>query len=303
MFFVSLKRIFRYGYQGFFRDRGSTAATLFIMVLTLCGVVSLFLLRGTMGFLVQALESRVDVSVYFIREAPEQSILDVQAVLVQLPEIRDVRYVSKEDALKNFTETHENDPTTLAALQTVGSNPLLASLNIRTLEQGDYAKVVEFLEQGEAAPIIEKIDFQDRQPVIEKIGAMTTGIQTMGFIVILIFALAVILVAFNTIRLALYHARKEIEVMRLVGASNIFIRGPFFVQGALVGVLGTFITTLLFILPVFFLNPFVEHLLPGFSLLGYFFSHMFIIILIQLVVGVGLGIVASAIAMRRYLEV
>src|SRR3989344_57607 len=303
MFFVSLKRIARYGYQSFLRDKGSSIALLFIMVFTLSGVTSLFLVRGATTFLVLALESRVDVSAYFVKETPEQSILDVQTQLTQLSEIRDVKYVSQEDALKKFTETNQNDPVILSALQEVGRNPLLASLNIRTWEQGDYAKVVDMLQEGDSASIIEKIDYQDRRPTIEKIGALTTGIQTIGFLVVLMFGIAVMLVAFNTTRLAIYHARKEIEVMRLVGASNAFIRGPFFMQGALIGFIASIITTLLFIAPVFLVSGFVERLLPGFSLAGYFLSNLFLIILLQLVVGIGLGVLSAAIAMRRYLEV
>lgn len=303
MFFVSLKRIARYGYQSFLRDKGSSMALLFIMVLTLSGVMSLFLVRGAMGFLVVALESRVDVSAYFLKETPEQNILDVQTQLLSLPEIRDVRYVSQEDALKKFTEANQNDPVILSSLQAVGGNPLLASLNIRTWKQGDYAKVVSALQEGDSASIIEKIDYQDRRPTIEKIGALTTGIQTIGFLIVLLFGVAVMLVAFNTTRLAIYHARKEIEVMRLVGASNAFIRGPFFMQGALVGVIASIVTTVLFVAPVFLVSGFVERLLPGFSLAGYFLSNILLIILLQLFVGIGLGVLSAAIAMRRYLEV
>lgn len=303
MFFVSLKRIARYGYQSFLRDKGSSMALLFIMVLTLSGVTSLFLVRGAMGFLVVALESRVDVSAYFLKETPEQNILDVQTQLLSLPEIRDVRYVSQEDALKKFTEANQNDPVILSSLQAVGGNPLLASLNIRTWRQGDYTKVVDALQEGDSASIIEKIDYQDRRPTIEKIGALTTGIQTIGFLIVLLFGIAVMLVAFNTTRLAIYHARKEIEVMRLVGASNAFIRGPFFMQGALIGSIASFITTLLFVAPVFLVSGFVERLLPGFSLAQYFLSNILLIILIQLFVGIGLGVLSAAIAMRRYLEV
>src|SRR3989344_9340853 len=102
MFFVSLKRIARYGYQGFLRDKGSSMALLFIMVLTLSCVTSLFLLRGATSFLVLALESRVDVSAFFLKETQEQNILDVQTELLQLSEIRDVKYVYQEDALKKF---------------------------------------------------------------------------------------------------------------------------------------------------------------------------------------------------------
>ncbi|MDO8470637.1 MAG: permease-like cell division protein FtsX [bacterium] len=303
MIWASFKRVLRYGYQSFMRDKGSSGATLLIMVVTLASITSLLLLRGAVGFLVDSLEQRVDVSAYFYETTQEQQILDLKTQLLLMPEIKEVTYTSQEEALATFREAHKDDPIIISSLDTVGKNPLLASLNMRTKEFGDYAKAVEFLQGQDYAPLISKIDYQDRAPVIRQIYSLTSGIQLFGILMSIGFAIIVVLVTFNTVRLAIYNASKEIEIMRLVGASSAFIRGPFIIQGVIVGIVASIITTLLFIPIVFLLNGFTEHLLPGFELSGYFFSQFFLILFLQLICGVGLGVLSSLFAIRKYLRI
>lgn len=303
MMWASFKRILRYGHQSFMRDKGSSGATLLIMVVTLTSITSLVLLRGAVGFLVDSLEKRVDVSAYFYETTKEQQILDLKEQLLLMPEIKHVTYTSSEEALVTFREAHKDDPIILSSLETVGKNPLLASLNMKTKNFGDYAKAVEFLEGQDYAPLISKIDYQDRAPVIQQIYSLTSGIQMFGILVSIGFSIIVMLVTFNTVRLAIYNASKEIEVMRLVGASNAFIRGPFIVQGIIVGVVASLVTLLLFVPIVFLLNGFAERLLPGFELSTYFFSQIPLLLLLQLICGIGLGVFSSLFAIRRYLQV
>lgn len=303
MMWASFKRILRYGHQSFMRDKGSSGATLLIMVVTLTSITSLVLLRGAVGFLVDSLEKRVDVSAYFYDTTQEQQILDLKEQLLLMPEIKDVTYTSQEEALAIFREAHKDDPIIISSLETVGKNPLLASLNMRTKEFGDYAKAVEFLQGQDYAPLISKIDYQDRAPVIKQIYSLTSGIQLAGIFMSIAFSIIVILVTFNTVRLAIYNASKEIEVMRLVGASGAFIRGPFIIQGVIVGAASSMITLLLFTPIVFLLNGFVERLLPGFELSAYFFSQIPFLLLLLLVCSIGLGVLSSLFAIRTYLRI
>src|SRR3989344_1411869 len=303
MSWVSLKRIFRYGYQSFMRDKGSSGATLLIMVVTLTSITSLVLLRGGIEFLVESLEKRVDVSAYFYETTQEQQILDIKEQLFLMPATKDVRYVSQEEALAMFREDHKDDPIIISSLETVGKNPLLASLSVKTKNFGDYAQVLDFLQGQEYAPLISKIDYQDRAPVIKQIYSLTSGIQMFGIFLSIGFGIIVMLVTFNTVRLAIYNASKEIEIMRLVGAGNAFIRGPFIVQGVIVGGLATVSTLFLFVPIVYMLNGFVEGLLPGFELSSYFFSQLPLLLLLQLTCGIGLGVFSSLFAIRKYLRI
>ena len=300
--FTELKRISRYGYQSFLRDKGSSVATVFVMVIAISLVTFLMLLQGTAVFVITSLESRVDISAYFLGTVFEEEILQVRDELVKLDEVRDVQYVSKDMALETFLEEHQGDEVILASLEAVGSNPLLSSLNIRTWDSGSYLKVTEFLETSFGG-LISKVDFEEREPVIQRLDGLTSGIQTFGILFAVVLGIVAVLVAFNTIRLAIYSTREEIEVMRLVGASNWFIQGPFVVQGIIVGVIAALISLLLFIPATLFLSGPLENIISGFNIFSYFLSNIFIILLVQLLVGVALGVISSAIAVKRYLKV
>ncbi|MCP6726758.1 MAG: ABC transporter permease [Patescibacteria group bacterium] len=300
--FTEFKRISRFGYQSFMRDRGSSVATVFVMVIAISLVTFLMLFQGTAAFVITSLESRVDISTYFLDTVFEEEILQVRDELVKLDDVRDVQYISKDKALEKFLEEHKGDEVILASLEAVGSNPLLSSLNIRTWDSSSYLKVTDFLEESFGG-LISKVDFEEREPVIQRLDGLTSGIQTFGILFTIILGIVAVLVAFNTIRLAIYSTREEIEVMRLVGASNWFIRGPFVVQGVIVGIVAAIISLLLFIPATLFLSGPLENLISGFNIFSYFLSNIFVIFLAQLLVGVILGMISSAIAVKRYLKV
>lgn len=284
------------------RDRGSSVATVFVMVIAISLVTFLMLFQGTAAFVITSLESRVDISTYFLDTVFEEEILQVRDELVKLDDVRDVQYISKDKALEKFLEEHKGDEVILASLEAVGSNPLLSSLNIRTWDSSSYLKVTDFLEESFGG-LISKVDFEEREPVIQRLDGLTSGIQTFGILFTIILGIVAVLVAFNTIRLAIYSTREEIEVMRLVGASNWFIRGPFVVQGVIVGIVAAIISLLLFIPATLFLSGPLENLISGFNIFSYFLSNIFVIFLAQLLVGVILGMISSAIAVKRYLKV
>ena len=131
-----------------FRDSGASLATLFIMVITLSLLTSLFFIRGISEYLIERLEDQIDISTYFTENATEEDILRVQQELGVLPEVREVRYVSKEEALEKFVKAHERDPVILDSLDAVGYNPLLASLNVKAWDAQQYERVSEVLEKS-----------------------------------------------------------------------------------------------------------------------------------------------------------
>lgn len=299
----SFKRIIYWGKQSFLRNSGASWATTIVMVIVICLVTSLFLFQRTTNFAVSALEKKIALTAYFKKDAPEEEILAAKRELALVPAIEKVEYISKEKALETFTRRHLDNPIIMKSLAMVGANPLMAHLNIKTKAPSQYEKVSGFIKKASFANLIDHINYSQVRPVVEKIEQITAGLTNMGIVLTIIFGVIAVLVAFNTIRLAIYNLRDEIGIMRLVGASNWFIRGPLIVQGVISGVLATLISLSLFALLLFFLGPKMEALLPGLNLFGYFGSHIFQIILIQLVTGVGLGIFSSTIAIRKYLKV
>lgn len=300
---TSSKWIIKNGWLNFHRQGGLTFATVSIMVMTISLMTFLYFFQGIVQYLISDLQAKVDVSVYFKKDSLEDEILGIKEEISEIPEVKSIEYVSREEALNRFTEKHKDNPLLMEALTEVGENPLLASFNIKAWQANQYEALANFLEGAPFKNLIEKVDYHQNKAVIGKIFEISANIRLAGIIFSLILGIIAIVVAFNTIRLAIYNSREEIAIMRLVGASNWFIRGPFLIQGIMVGILATFITILLFALANFFLNSKLEVILPGFSLFNYFLNNFWALLLLQLITGIGLSMISSIIAIRKHLEI
>ena len=302
---ILLQRIFKSGWLNFSRNADSSVATVFIMVLITFLITSLLILQGMTQFLIASLEAKVDVSVYFKDMASEEEILNVKTETANLSEVKEIEYLSKEKILERFSQRYGDNPILMESLKEIGLNPFLATLNIKTFLPDQYQSVVDFVENkfNGSANLIERVDYLQRKPAIEKLFSLTAKINAAGFVFVVIVGLIAFLVAFNTIKLAIYSAKEEIEIMRLVGASNWFIRAPFLAQGVIAGLVAVLITVFSFAVFSYILSPMLDNLLVDFSVFKYFLSHFPLVFSIQLLTGVGLGAISSLIAIRKYLEI
>ncbi|MFH1509638.1 MAG: permease-like cell division protein FtsX [Candidatus Nealsonbacteria bacterium] len=303
MFFTSLKRIIKSGWHGFFRDGGMITANVFVLLMAISVFTSLFLFKNVSNFIVDSIEDKVDISVYFEYEVLEDEILEIKEEVSGIPEVKEVSYVSKDDALENFIERHSDDETLMQSLEEVGVNPFLASLNIKAFEFGQYEGISSFLEGSIFQTKIDKIDYYEREPVIKRVFSLTTTFSRIGIILSIIMALVAILVVFNTTRLAIYNFREEIRIQRLVGASNWFIRGPFLVQGMVAGIFAGSIGLALFGSLTWLFNSTINGIFPGLGVFSMFVSNIWLIILLQLGIGAFLGTISSLLAVRSHLNV
>jgi len=300
---TAFKRIIKSGWLSFLRDGGLTFATIFIMVMAVFLIASLFLFKDVSQFLVSNIQEKADISVYFKEDASENDILNLKEEVSRIPEVKDVEYVSKQMALDDFIKKHTQDPVLMESLTAVGGNPFLASLDIKAFEANQYEAVVNFFNKPELGNLIEKIDYSQRKSIIDKIFALTSIIKNGGIILSLFLAVIAVLVTFNTIRLAIYNMKEEIKIQRLVGASDWFIRGPFIIQGAISGILASLICLLLFTLVCWIIGSKFEIFFPGLNLFKFFINNFWILFLVQIGGGIILGITSSLIAIRRYLRV
>ena len=266
-------------------------------------ITSLYLLGGVTQFLIADLEEKVDISVYFKEDSSESNILKVKDEVAKIPEVKEIEYISKEEILDRFSQRYKDNQLLMESLQELGMNPFLPSLNIKAWQASQYGSVANFLENNSLKNIIEKVDYHERKPIIEKLSQITSNVNRVGLIFSITLAIVAVLVAFNTIRLAIYNLREEISIMRLVGASNWFIRGPFIIQGAIAGLVSAVISSLIVFAVCYFLSPKLEIVIPGFHLFNYLISNYLIVILGQFAIGVILGVFSSVIAIRRYLQV
>ncbi len=302
MLFTHTKRIIKSGYLGFRRNGWLSAATVMVMSLSLVVFGNLIFFGAIAGTLVNTLERKIDISVYFRADATEQQIFLVKKDLEPLPDVAEVSYVSKEQAFDEFREKHRYDALVVSALEELGDNPLEASLNVRARDPSHYAAISDFIVKKNY-PIVDKINYFENQKVIERLSAILGTVRGSGAILAIVLAFISVLVAFNTIRLAIYTMREEIEIMRLVGATQWFIRGPFLIGGVIYGVLAAVFTTLIFFPLTWLISPKLSVLIPDFDLFRYFTATFMEFFGVMFACGVTLGVLSSFIAIRRYLRV
>ena len=303
-----IKRVATAGAKNFARGGAVSAATVLIMVVTL-GIISfLIFVSALLNFTLTSIKDKVDVSVYFVTTATEQEILGVKSKLEALPQVDLVTYTSRDEALAIFRERHASDELTLQALDQLGGNPLDASLEVRAKDPTQYESIVNFLQATPAlsssgTSIIDRINYAQNKDAIDRLSLAITATREIGFAIVILFAMASVLIAFATIRLAIYTAKDEIAVMRLVGASNAYIQGPFIVAGVITGVVSATIVLLLLFPVTWYAGGKIISWLGGFSLFGYYFSNFPLIFAIVFVSGILLGALASVLAIRKYLRV
>ena len=308
---VTIRRIFRAGLQDFWRNGFVSFASVLMMVFTLF-IIGLALFSGViLSTALEEFRDKADMNIYFTTTAPESAILELQATLSALPEVESIDYTSREVALAEFRERHQNDQLTLQALEELGENPLGAVLNVKAREITQYDSIANFLQEEQevlaagAEQIIEKINYYDEQhrQAIDRLVQITDSARLVGAAIIGLFVAITIAICFNTLRLAIYTSREEISVMRLVGATGGYIRAPFMVEGILYGLIAGAITLVLFYPLTWWLGDATVGFFGGVNVFYYYITNFPFFFLVIVGSGVALGAVASALAVRRYLKV
>ena len=302
MHFITFKRILKAGLFSFYRNGWLSMATIIVMSLMLFVMGNLIFLGAFANTALRMFQSKIDIIVYFTAEAEENQILAVKKELEGVPQVVEVAYVSKESAYADFRERHKDNAFIASALDEIGTNPLQASLSIRADDPVHYAAISDFLVKKNY-PIVDKINYFENKEVIERLTGMAASARAVGAAITAVLAFVAILVTFNTIRLAIYTVREEIGIMRLVGATQWFIRGPFLVSGVLYGASAAIAVTLLFFPIAWLLAPKIMLLLPTFDLFHYFLNNFFEFFIIMLGCSIVLGVLSSAIAIRKYLKI
>ena len=298
----NFKRIIKWAFKNFWRNGWLSTATVSIMVLTLLVITALLMVNIVANAVLGNLEKKIDISVYFKLGTPEEEILNVKTQLEELEEVEGVVYISQDEALVKFKEKHKDNPVLIQSLEELDTNPLEASLNIKAQETKQYASINQFLEAVYYKDIIDKVNYMQNKEIIDKLGKIVIDVKTAGLGLTLALAVIVFLVTFNAIRLAIYSSREEIGVMRLVGATNWFIRGPFIIEGMLYGVIGAVITVAV-LYPLFYLiSPKLSGFLPIGDIFSYFQANLLGFFLLLLGVGIILGGFSSLIAVTKYLK-
>ena len=301
---VSFLRVLRSGATNFLRNKWLSAASTLVMVITLIILCTLSLLFIMTSYSVNTIRQRVDISAYFKTGLADSQINMVKQDMQNDPRVKSVTYVSADQALANFKERHKNDPVISGSIGELSENPLPATLQIKANDLADFQAIAQTLSGGKYQTTIDKVNYEDNSLVIERLRKLLAFVIAAGIALVATFSVIAVLVIFNTITLTIYNRREEVEIMRLVGATNWYIRGPFIVEALMYSIVATIITTALLIPLYITLVPKINlYLGTGDNIFSHGFANLPVLIFLQLVVAIVLSIVSSMLAIRRYLRI
>lgn len=304
---TSFWRILRNALQNFQRNIWLSLATTIIMTLTLLMTTFLYALNVLGSEVLRTIEQKVDLSVTFQEDVKADQIQIVADDIRGRSDVEEVRVVTSDQALETFRQRHADDPFIEESLRELEENPLATTLFVVATDPRFYQSIAQALDNEQYAPFIEKVNYENSRVVIEKLINVMTGVRNVALITTAVLATLVIMIMFNTIRLAIYSFREEIDIMRLVGASNWFIRGPFIIEAMFVAVLSVVMSTLVLYPVMESISPQIERFFfsgisEPFNLYAYTLSNWSTILGLQLALSVGLAVFSSSIAIRRYLR-
>jgi cell division transport system permease protein len=304
--FSGLRRVIKAGFVGFWRNAYVSLTSIYVLTITLFVIGATLFVNQLLETSLGTLQSRVDINVYFVPDAPDEEVMQILTAIEALPEVAEATFTSREEALAQYRERNRDNAISLQALEELDENPLGANIAIRAQDISQYESVDRFLKEQQElespqARIIDEINYDRNRDSIETLNSIINATERASFFVMIILLIAAVLITFNTIRLAIYTSREEISIMRLVGASNMFIRGPFMLQGIMYGFSAGVVTMAILYPVLIWISPGTQ-LFFGLSLLEYYQANFFEIFLILGGIGVVLGLLSSVIAVARYLR-
>lgn len=304
MNWISIRRITQLGLTNFWRNRWLSLASTLVMTLTLL-IISLFVVMTiVINKTTDRIKSKMDITVYFKDSATTEEISNLQQNLAARADVSEVKYISKEEALQIWQERQKNQR--IRELVTSTENPLPRSLAIKATDPASLNSIADYVAADDFSSIIHKISYEENKAIIDKLLAITAFVKKIGWLFSAVFVIISILVILNTIRLAIFTRKDEVEIMRLVGASDRFIRVPFIVEGVLYGLIACILAIILMWLGIFLVSPLINQYLGQevvVNMRNFFFFHFALIFFLQLIVGVVIGIGCSMFSIRKYLKV
>lgn len=307
MLWTKIKRIIKTGAKSFARNGSVSVASTLVMTVTLSVIASLIFVGALLQSTLQGIKEKVDINIYLEDSSTPDQAKVLQSRIEGLPEVATVTYTSADEALAAFRERHAGNPLIVDALDEVGGNPLEASFNVRANDPSQYQAIADFVQvqntSGEnTRDIVKKISYIENKEAIDTLSRIIDSSDRLGIIVALFFIFISILITFNTVRLAIYTSKDEIAVMRLVGASSRYIKGPFVIVGILYGFISSVVALALFYPITYWLGPLTYNLGTGMNIFNYYLDNFIQITLIIIGTGVILGIISSYLAVKKYIK-
>lgn len=304
---ITFGRIVKTGTQNFVRNTTLAIAAMAVMVITLTIILFSIVANATFSHTIQTITDKITISVYLKDEVTEKRREQLITDLKKLSNVKSIVYVSKEEALNRYKKQNEANSDLLVAISQT-DNPLPASLDVKPKDPNRIQEIKDYLEKPDIKDLqSDETSYSgERQVAIDKITKATRFFREAGVVGVIIFAIISMLIIFNTIRMAIFNRRDELNIMRLLGASSSYIRGPFVVEtiiyGIVSGILSVVICNTLFVLSPSALEASTVGVLDIQFASDYFTRNFWLILTGQIAIGIIIGAVSSIVATRRYLK-
>lgn len=303
--FISFGRIIRFAFQNFARNAWLSLVTISMLTLTLLSVNFFVALNALLDHSLQAFEEKVNVTVHFQQTAQDNEISAFLSTLSALPQVASTDVRTKEEALEKFRSSFQADQHIQESLKELESNPLPSGVVVRANDIAGYDAILALISDPQYADLIERQTFTDRSKFIERIQILKVNAQRIGMGVTIFFAIIAVLIVMNTIRMTIFTRRREVGIMKLVGATNRFIRAPLFLEGMIYSVVSVALAILIVFPLLSSLQPYLNHLFESapLDILAYFSDNFALIFGSQLAALALLNTLSSFLAIGRYLKV
>lgn len=305
--FTTIYRLIKTGFINFFRNGWLSLASTIIMTLTLLTIATFLILNIVLTQGIQTIQDKIDISVYLSDSVKGQTVLDLQKELSDNPDVKKVRYVSKDEAKQKYQEKFKDNPQLKESLNDGGENPLPASLEIKTYNPDKLSSLLPVFEKSQYKSSIRKVSYKENKEVIDRLFKATELIKKIGWGVAAMLIVTSLIIIYNTIRTAIYTHKNEIEIMKLVGANPWFIKWPFLIEGIMFGVYGTILAlgAIYLIFGLIISSAFNSYFNNGTTsdqVFGFLKHNLLPLIVLMLGVGITIGVASSSIAIRKYLK-
>ena len=300
-------RVIKSGLQNAIRNITLAVAAMAVITITLTTILLLVIANATLNNTIKQINNKIDISVYLSDSITDQQKNSLIKGLKNLREVKSVQYISKDEVLALYEAQNSSNSSIKSAIAQT-SNPLPATINIVPVNPSNLNQIKIYINQPKILALqSDPSSYNGSLKVaIDKIGKTTALLREAGIISIAVFAAVSVLIIFNTIRMTIFNRRDELQIMRLLGASTWYIRGPFVVENIIYGMLSAGISIL--IVDILFTTVSDSLQASSFGLLDigyanlYFRQYFWFILGIQFSIGILIGAVSSVIATRRYLK-
>ncbi len=307
--FITFLRVVHTGVLNFARNIWLAIAAMAVITVTLTIILFSVVTSAAFSHTISQLASKINISIYLNDNVSEQQRDDLMGELKQLSEVKNVTYVSKDEALAVYRESNASNKNLLKAVDEI-NNPLPASIKVDPYDPSKIDQIKKVLNDSATQQLEDPqagTSYSGNQKVaVDNIAHATNILKRAGVIAVVVFAFISMLIIFNTIQMAIFNRRDELTIMRLLGASTWFIRGPFVVESVVYGILSAIISIaiidVLFVVSSSTLKASSLGLLDIHYASTYFHDNFFWLLTMQLCVGIVIGAVSSIIATRRYLK-